>query len=129
MEDRPGDSNTPLHCHGTAKEQWAQAKEHHTCPKGAAHDVLRVKSLPFLLGDIDKKHQGASDKVTKEVCHHQAAGKQQEGSFGLDPNAAVGLDKDEKGEAVGQNANSHGDDRSGDRQLPLAAGTVAGSAL
>lgn len=129
MEDWPGDSNAALHCHCAPKEQGAQAKEHHARPEDAAHDAVRVKRLPFLVGAVDKKHQGAVDEVTQQVCDHQAAGEQQEGRLGLDPGAVVGFDEDEKCEAVGEDAHGHGDDRGGDRQLRLAAGGVAWSDL
>lgn len=129
MEDRPGDSNATLHRHGAPKEQGAQAKEHHACPKDAAHDAVRVKRLPFLVGAVHKKHQGAVDEVTEQVRDHQAAGKQQEGRLRLDPDAVVGFDEDEEGKAVREDANGHGDGGGGDRQLPLAAGIVAGSDL
>lgn len=127
VEDRSGDSNAAFHRHGTPQEQGAQAEEHHACPKDAAHDAVRVKSLPILVGAVDKKHQGAVDEVTQQVCDHQAASKQKEGCLRLDPDSVVGLEKDEKGKAVGEDAHSHGDGGGGDRQLPLAAGVVAGS--
>lgn len=129
MEDRPGDSNAALHCHGTPQEQGAQAKEHHARPKDAAHDVVRVKRLPILVEAVDKKHQGAIDEVAQQVRDHQAAGKQQEGRLGLDPDAFVGFDEDEEGEAVGEDAHGHGDGGGGDRQFLLVACAVAWSDL
>lgn len=129
MEDRPGDSNAALHRHDTPQEQRAQAKEHHARPEDVAHDAVRVKLLPCLVGAVDKKHQGAIDEVTQQVCDHQAAGKQQEGRLGLDPDAVVGFDEDEKGDAVGEDAHCHGDDGGGDRKVLLAAGVVAWSDL
>lgn len=129
MEDRPGDSNAALHRHGTPQEQGAQAKEHHARPEDAAHDAVRVKRLPFLVEAVDQKHQGAVDQVTQQVCDHQAAGKQQEGRLGLDPDAVVRLDEDKERKTVGEDAHSHGDDGGGDRQFFLAAGVVARSDL
>lgn len=130
VENRPGDSNAALHRHGAAQEQGAQAKEDHARPEDGAHDAVRVKGLPFLAGAVDVKHQGAVDEVAQQVCDHQAAGEQQEGRLGLDADAAVGLDEDEEGEAVGEDAHGHGDDRGGDGQLSLAAaGAVARSDL
>lgn len=122
MEDGSGDSNAALHSHGAAQEQGAQAKEHHARPKDVANDAVRVEPLPFLLGAVDIKHQGAIDKVAQQVCDHQAAGKKQEGCLGLDADAAVGFDEDEEGEAVGEDAHCHGNSRGSDR---LAAGVVA----
>lgn len=61
---------------------------------------MRVKLLPFLVGTVDKKHQGAVDEVTQQVCDHQAAGKQQEGCLRLDTDALVGFNEDEEGKAV-----------------------------
>ena len=125
MEDGPGDSDAALHRHGTAQEQGAQAEEHHARPEDAAHDAVRVKRLPFLVGAVDEKHQWADDEVAQQVCDHQAAGEQQEGCLRLDPDAGVGFDEDEEGEAVGQDAHGHGDDRGSDGELLLAAGVVA----
>lgn len=130
MEDGPGDSDAALHRHGTPEEQRAQAKEDHTHTKDDAHDVVRVKLLPLPVGAVDKEHQRAIDDVTQQVRDHQAAGKQQEGRLGLDPGTGVGLHEDKESEAVGEDANSHGDGRGGDRQFPLqGAGIVAGSDL
>lgn len=67
--------------------------------------------------------------MTQEVCDHQAAGKQQEGRLGLDPDAVVGFDEDEEGKTVGEDAHGHGDDGRGDRQVVLGAGVVAWSDL
>lgn len=129
MEDGPSDSDAALHSHGTPEKQRTQAKEDHARPENDAHDVVRVKLVPVLVGAVDKEHQRAIDDVTQQVCDHQAAGKQQEGRLGLDTGAGVGLDQDKESKAVGEDANSHGDDRGGDRQFLLVAGIVAGSDL
>lgn len=128
MEDGPRDSDAALHSHGTPEEQRTQAKEDHARTKSDAHDVVRVELLPILVGTVDKQHQRTIDDVTQQVCDHQAAGKQQEGRLGLDPGTGVGLDEDKESKAVGQDANSHGDDRGGDGRFPLVPGTVAGPA-
>ena len=65
--------------------------------------------------------------MAQQVGDHQAAGKQKERRLGLDPDAVVGFDQDEEGEAVGKDAHSHGDDGGGDRQLLLDAGVVGRS--
>lgn len=117
VEDRPGDADAALHRHGAAQEQGAQAEEHHACPEDNTQGAVGVECLPFFVGAVDEKHQGAIDEVTQQVCHHQAAGKEQEGRLGLDPYAVVGFDKDEEGEAVGEDAHRHGDGRGGDGQL------------
>lgn len=127
MEDGPSDADAALHSHGTPEEQGAQAKEDHARTENDAHDVVRVELLPILVGTVDKQHQRTIDDVTQQVREHQAAGKQQEGRLGLDAGSGVGLDEDKESEAVGEDANSHGDDRGGDGQLPLGAGIVAGS--
>lgn len=129
MEDGSSDSDAALHSHDTPEEQRTQAKEDHACTEDGAHDVLRVKLLPILVGTVDKQHQSTIDDVTQQVCDHQAAGKQQEGRLGLDPGTGVGLDEDKESKAVGEDANSHGDDRGDDRHFPLVAGIVAGSDL
>lgn len=129
MEDGPGDSDAALHRHDTPQEEGAQAEEDHARAEDDAHDVVRVELLPLPVGAVDIEHQRAVDDVTQQVCDHQAAGEQQEGRLGLDPGAGVGLDQDKESEAVGEDANGHGDDRAGDGQFPLVAGVIAGSDL
>lgn len=129
MEDGPSDSNTALHSHGTPEKKRTQAKEDHARSKNDAHNVVGVELLPILVGTVDIEHQGTVDDVTQQVCDHQAAGKQQEGRLGLETGMGVGLEEHKESKAIGEDANSHGDDRGGDRQLPLAAGMVAGSDL
>lgn len=129
VEDGPGDSNAALHSHGAPQEQRAQTVEHHADSKDAAHNAMRVKGLPLPLGAVHVEHQGAVDEVTQQVGDHQAAGKHQEGGFGLDPEPVVGLDQDEESKAVGKDAHSHGDGRGCDGQMFVAAGSVGGSEL
>lgn len=129
MEDGPSDSDAALHSHGTPEEQRTQAKEDHAHTENVAHDVLRVELLPVLVGTVDNQHQRTIDDVTQQVCDHQAVGKQQEECLGLDPGRGVGLDEDKESKAVGEDANSHEDDRGDDRQSLLVGGIVAGSDL
>lgn len=126
MENGPSDSDAALHSHGSPEEQRAQAKEDHARTENVAHDVVRVKLVPVLVGTVDIQHQRTIDEVTQQVCDHQAAGKQQEGCLGLEPGSVVGLDEDKDSKAVGEDANRHGDDRGGDRLFPLVAGIIDG---
>lgn len=125
MEEGPRDTDAALHGHGAAQQQGAQAEEHHAHPEDAAEDAVRVELVPPLLGAVDVEHQAAVDEVAQQVRDHQAAGEQQEGGFGLDSDAFVGLEQDEEGEAVWEDADGHGDGRGCHRHLPLAAAAAA----
>lgn len=100
VEERPGDPDAALHGHGAAQQQRAQAEEHNAHPEDAAQDAVRVELLPPLVGAVDIEHQAAIDEVAQQVCDHQAAGEKQEGGLGLEPDAFVGFEQDEEGEAV-----------------------------
>lgn len=124
VEERVGHPKVALHGHRTPQEQRAQAKEDHGGTEDSTQNALGVEGLPVLAVAIDIEHKGAVDEVAQTVCDNQTAGKEQEAGLRLEAETLVGLDQDEEGESIGEDAHRHGYDRGNDRDLRLASGTI-----